>query len=339
MSTDRETLLGLSLGTVPTSGAELFETAVLAEQVGYDSIWASEAWGHDAFTPLSFIAAVTSSIGLGTAIAQISARTPSTTAMTALTIQGLSGGRLQLGLGVSGPQVVEGWHGVPFGSPLTKTREYIEVLRLAMSGERRLEYDGSVYQIPFTGEGSTGLGKPLRTTIREVPAPPILLAAIGPKNVALAVEVADGLLPYLWSPTRWELAWGDALAAAKPDFAIAPTVLVSIDDDIDRARDAVRPRLALHIGGMGARGKNFYHSLVTRYGYATEADDIQDRYLSGDRDGAMRAVTDEMVDDLTLVGPARHVAESLSKWRTGPVTTLIAEPLDQHSLVELAHLW
>ena len=339
MNVDRDTALGLSLGTIPSNGAELTELAVLAEQIGYDSIWTSEAWGHDAFTPLAYIAAATESIGLGTAIAQISARTPSATAMTALTIQGLSGARLQLGLGVSGPQVVEGWHGVPFGSPLTKTREYIEVLRLAMEGETRLEYNGTVFQIPYVGPGSTGLGKPLRTTIRSVAAPPILLAAIGPKNVALAVEVADGVLPYLWSPARWDQAWGDVLSRAKPGFAIAPTVLVAIDDDIDRARDAVRPRLALHIGGMGARGKNFYHSLVSRYGYATEADEIQDRFLSGDREGAMRAVTDEIVDDLALVGPARIVGGQLSAWRSGPVTTLIAEPVDRNSLEKLARLW
>jgi F420-dependent oxidoreductase-like protein len=333
------TQLGLSLGGAQVSGSDLVETAVLAERLGYDSIWSSEAWGQDAFTPLAFVAAATESIGLGTAIAQISARTPATTAMTALTLQGLSGGRLQLGLGVSGPQVVEGWHGVPFGRPLTKTREYVEVLRLAMAADRRVEYDGSEFHIPYLGQGSTGLGKPLRTTIRDVPPAPILIAAIGPKNVALAVEVADGVLPYLWSPSRWDQAWGESLSAARPGFAVAPTVLVAIDDDIDRARAAVRPRLALHVGGMGARGKNFYHALVTRYGYASEADEIQDRFLSGDRDGANRAVSDAMVDDLALVGPTRRVAERLSVWRSSPVTTLIAEPHDQHSLEELARAW
>jgi F420-dependent oxidoreductase-like protein len=339
MSGDGETQLGLSLGGAQLSGARLIETAVSAEELGYHSIWSSEAWGQDAFTPLAFIAAATESIGLGTAIAQIAARTPAATAMTALTLQGLSGGRLQLGLGVSGPQVVEGWHGVPFGKPLAKTREYVEVLRLALGADRRVEYEGDEYQVPFVGEGSTGLGKPLRTTIRAVPPPPILVAAIGPRNVSLAVEVADGVLPYLWSPSRWDQAWGDLLADAKPGFAIAPTVLVAIDDDIDRAREAVRPRLALHIGGMGARGKNFYHALVTRYGFASEADEIQDRYLSGDRDGASRALTDEMVDDLALVGSSAVVSERLSLWRSGPVTTLIAEPLDQHSLEELARVW
>lgn len=338
MSRDDVTQLGLSLGGTQSSGADLAGVAKLAEELGYDSIWSSEAWGQDAFTPLAFAAAATTTLGLGTAIAQISARTPATTAMTALTIQLLSGGRLQLGLGVSGPQVVEGWHGVPFGKPLAKTREYVEVVRRAMSVDR-LEFDGSEFQIPFKGEGSTGLGKPLRTTIRTVPPAPILVAAIGPKNVALAVEVADGVLPYLWSPTRWEKAWGGALAGAKPGFAVAPTVLVAIDDDIHRARDAVRPRLALHIGGMGARGKNFYHALVTRYGYAAEADEIQDRFLSGDREGANRAVPDELVDDLALVGPSDHVVDALVQWRAGPVTTLIAEPQDQSSLEELARIW
>jgi F420-dependent oxidoreductase-like protein len=331
--------LGLSLGGAQSSGADLAEQAVLAEQLGYDTIWTSEAWGQDAFTPLAYMAAVTSTIGLGTAIAQISGRTPATTAMTALTIQGLSDGRLQLGLGVSGPQVVEGWHGVPFGKPLAKTREYVEVLRLAMAGDRRLEFQGTEFHIPYTGDGATGLGKPLRTTIRDARPAPILVAAIGPKNVALAVEVADGLLPYLWSPSRWEAAWGKALAEAKPEFSVAPTVLVAIDDDLDQARDRVRPRLALHIGGMGARGKNFYHSLVTRYGYQEEADVIQDLYLSGNRDGAFAAVTDALVDDLALVGPAGRVAEQLALWRSGPVTALIAEPQDRHSVEEFARIW
>ncbi len=338
MTRDDVAQLGLSLGATQSSGEDLAGVARRAEELGYDSIWSSEAWGQDAFTPLAFAAATTTTLGLGTAIAQISARTPATTAMTALTIQLLSGGRLQLGLGVSGPQVVEGWHGVPFGKPLAKTREYVEVVRRAMLSNR-LEFDGSEFQIPFKGEGSTGLGKPLRTTIRAVAPAPILVAAIGPKNVALAVEVADGVLPYLWSPTRWEKAWGGVLSGAKPGFAVAPTVLVAIDDDIDRARDAVRPRLALHIGGMGARGKNFYHALVTRYGYAAEADEIQDRFLSGDREGANRAVPDALVDDLALVGPPDQVADALVRWRAGPVTTLIAEPQDQSSLEELAHLW
>jgi F420-dependent oxidoreductase-like protein len=259
--------------------------------------------------------------------------------MTALTLQGLSGGRLQLGLGVSGPQVVEGWHGVAYGKPLAKTREYVEVLRLAMSADRRVEYDGAEFHIPYAGPDATGLGKPLRSTIRGVGPVPILIAAIGPKNVSLAVEVGDGILPYLWSPSRWETAWGEELARAKPEFAVAPTVLVAIGDDIDRARAAVRPRIALHVGGMGARGRNFYHSLVTRYGYASEAEEIQDRFLSGDRDGANSAVTDEMVDDLALVGPTQRIAEMLMAWRSGPVTTIIAEPHDEHSLQELARLW
>jgi F420-dependent oxidoreductase-like protein len=339
VSVDGETELGLSLGGAQLTGPRLTETAALAEELGYRSIWSSEAWGQDAFTPLAFIAAATESIGIGTAIAQIAARTPAATAMTALTLQALSGGRLLLGLGVSGPQVVEGWHGVSFGKPLAKTREYVEILRLAMAADRRVAYEGDEYQVPFVGDGATGLGKPLRSTIRAVPPAPILIAAIGPKNVSLAVDVADGLLPYLWSPSRWDQAWGEPLAKAKPGFVIAPTVLVAIDDDIDRARAAVRPRLALHIGGMGARGKNFYHALVTRYGFASEADEIQDLYLSGDREGANGAVTDEMVDDLALVGPTRKVAERLGLWRSSPVTTLIAEPHDQHSLEELARLW
>jgi F420-dependent oxidoreductase-like protein len=334
-----EARLGLSLGSVSLRGPELADLARLAESIGYESIWTSEAWGADAFTPLSYVAAVTSSIGLGTAIAQIGARTPAATAMSALTMQNLSQGRFQLGLGVSGPQVVEGWHGVAFGKPLAKTREYVDVVRKMLAADERVEFDGAEYQVPFRGEGATGLGKPLRSTLRDVPPPPILIAAIGPRNVALAGEVADGLLPYLWSPTRWERAWGETIEAAPPGFAVAPTVVVAIGDDLERCRAAVRPHIALHVGGMGAKGRNFYFSLVRRYGYEDEATEIQEKFLAGDRSGAAAAVSDELIDDLALVGDASRVAPLLPEWRRGPVTTLIADPVDRRSLEELARIW
>jgi F420-dependent oxidoreductase-like protein len=331
--------LGLATGSAQRSGAETAALAVRAEELGYDSIWTSEAWGADAFTPLAYMAAVTSRIKLGTAIAQLAARTPAATAMTALTLQELSGHRLLLGLGVSGPQVVEGWHGVSFGKPLAKTRDYLQILRKMMAGDERVEFEGPEYQVPYRGPGSTGLGKPLRTTFRDPIAPPILLAAIGPKNVALAVEHADGLLPYLWSPTRWDRAWREQLTSSAEGFGIAPTVVASINDDLAEARAAVRPHIALHVGGMGARGQNFYHALVTRYGYEEEADRIQDLYLAGDRDGAIDAVSDEMVDDLALVGPPARVRDQLDLWRGGPVTTLLADPTDDRTLEELAAIW
>jgi F420-dependent oxidoreductase-like protein len=331
--------LGLATRSTQRSGADTMALAKQAEELGYDSIWTSEAWGADAFTPLAYMAAATSTIRLGTAIAQIAARTPATTAMTALTLQELCGHRLLLGLGVSGPQVVEGWHGVAFGKPLAKTRDYLRILRSMMAGDQRVEFEGPEYQVPYRGPDSTGLGKPLRTTFRDPSAPPILLAAIGPKNVALATEEADGLLPYLWSPTRWERAWGTQLAAATEGFLIAPTVLVAIDDDLDQARAAARQQITLHVGGMGAKGQNFYHALVSRYGYEEEADHIQDLYLSGERQAALDAVSDELVDDLALVGPPGRVRDRLESWRGGPVTTLIADPCDERSLVEIAGVW
>jgi F420-dependent oxidoreductase-like protein len=331
--------LGLAVGSAQRTGAETAALARYAEALGYDSIWTSEAWGSDAFTPLAYMAGATSTIKLGTAVAQISARTPAATAMTALTLNDLSGHRLQLGLGVSGPQVVEGWHGVAFGKPLAKTRDYLQILRLAMAGQERVAFEGPEYQVPYRGPGSTGLGKPLRTTFRVTRSIPILLAAIGPRNVALAIEEADGLLPYLWSPSRWERVWGEQLAQAKDGYLIAPTVLVAIDDDLDHARAAVRPQLALHIGGMGARGQNFYHSLVARYGYEEEADRIQDLYLGGERAAAVDAVSDALVDDLALVGPPARVRAQLATWRDGPVTTLIADPQGAGSLEAFASIW
>jgi F420-dependent oxidoreductase-like protein len=259
--------------------------------------------------------------------------------MTALTLQELSKGRLRLGLGVSGPQVIEGWHGVPFSQPLLATREYVTILRSALASDQRVTFDGVVYQVPFRGEGATGLGRPLRSTLPGWPKTPILIAAIGPKNVALAVEIADGVLPYLWSPTHWTRAWGQAIASAPPGFQIAPTVFVSMGGDLARCRDAVRPRIALHIGGMGTREQNFYKNLVIAYGYEKEAQTIQDLFLAGDRDGASAAVTDHLVDELALVGRPEGVRDRLDAWSEGPVTTIIAEPMDDTSLTLLLQAW
>ncbi len=331
--------LGLSLTGFGWRGSVLAEVARRAEGLGYDSVWSAEAWGNDAFTPLAYIAASTTRLRLGTAIAQMAARTPAATAMTVLTLQQLSEGRLTLGLGVSGPQVVEGWHGVPFHPPVRMTREYLAVLRKALAGSERLEFSGSIYSIPYSGPDSTGQGRPLRTTLPASPETPILVAAMGPRNVAMAVEEADGLLPYLWSPTRWERAWGEALRKAPDGFQVAPTVVACIGDDLQACRDRIRPRIALHIGGMGSRAKNFYASLVSRYGYAAEAEVIQDLYLSGDRAGASAAVPDALVDDLALVGPPARIADQLAVWREGPITTLIVEPVEASMMETVASLW
>ncbi len=331
--------LGLNLAGGSLTGPQLGALAEEAEALGYCSVWSSEAWGSDAFTPLAYVAARTSTIRLGTAIAQLAARTPAATAMTVLTLQQLSGGRLDLGLGVSGPQVVEGWHGVAFHKPLQMTREYIAIVREALRGASKLTYDGEIFQVPYAGADATGLGKPLRTTMPPAPETPLYVAAIGPHNVKLAAEVADGLLPYLWSPTRWEMAWKDSLAGAPEGFLIAPTVFVSIGDDLEACRAAVRPRIGLHVGGMGSRHRNFYAKLVARYGYEQEVAQIQDLFLSGQRAEAIAAVPDELVDDLCLVGPRDVVAGQLEKWRGSPITTLIAEPTNAQSMRVIADLW
>jgi len=319
-----ELRFGLVLGGALKDPASLARLGRDAEAMGFDSLWSSEAWGWDAFSPLTFLAATTSTIGLGTAIAQVSARTPAATAMAVLSAQALSGGRLRLGLGVSGPQVVEGWHGVPFTAPVDTTRELIEVLRLALAGEK-VEHHGDHFDIPWRGEGGTGQGRALRTTMAPAPATPLLVAAMGPKNVAMAVEHADGILPYLWSPEKWSEAWG-AVAHADPGFVVAPTVFVAIGDDLAACRDSLRGRIGFHIGGMGSKTTNFYADLVRRYGYEAEADRIQDLFLGGQRAEAIAAVPDALVDELSLVGPVSHVREQLARWRESPANLLILEP-------------
>ena len=331
--------LGLSLIGQSLAPADLRDLGRRAEAAGYDSVWSAEAWGADAFTPLAYLAATTTTLELGTAIAQIWARTPGATAMTALTLQQLSEGRLLLGLGVSGPQVVEGWHGVAFRRPLEATRDYVAILRQALAADAKVVHDGSTYAVPYTGSDATGQGRPLRSTQPAAPETPIYVAALGPKNIQLATEVADGLLPYLWSPRHWSRAWGEALAAAPDGFAVAPTVVAALGDDLAACRDQVRPRIAMHIGGMGSKEKNFYKSLVERYGYEEEADVIQERFLAGDRAGATRAVSDDLVDDLALVGPSGHVAEQLAEWRRGPITTLIVEPTRADAIETIAEIW
>src|SRR5205823_5888271 len=273
--------LGVTLGYSPpgTNPAELVPLVQEAERLGYDSAWAAEAWGTDAVSVLAWIAASTSRIKIGSAIMQIPGRTPANTAMTGATLDLLSGGRFVLGLGTSGPQVVEGWHGEAWGKPLAKTREYVEIVRTALRREV-IEHAGEHYRIPYEGPGSTGLGKPLKLMLRPLRADiPIFLAAIGPKNVALAAEIADGWLPVFLAPERFDAAFGPSLAGAREGFEIAATVSVLVGDDVQALRDALKPHLALYVGGMGAKGKNFYNALVRRYGWEAEAERIQELYL------------------------------------------------------------
>jgi F420-dependent oxidoreductase-like protein len=338
--------LGINIGY---SGAALGVDLPLiqeAERLGYDSVWSAEAYGSDAVTTLTWVAAHTTRIRVGTAIMQIPARTPTLAATTALTLDQLSGGRVLLGLGVSGPQVVEGWHGVPFGKPLARTREYVEIVRAVWRREKPLEFQGAYYQIPYRGLGATGLGKPLRSILHGRVDIPIYLAAIGPRNVALAAEIADGWLPVFFSPRRMavfrphlEAGFRAAGGAKSPErFDIAPTVPVVLGEDAAQCRAVVKPRLALYVGGMGARGRNFYNDLVCRYGYGDAARRIQDLYLAGKKDEAAAAVPDPLVDEVALCGPRERIRERLQAWDEAGVTTMICGIGQMQALRVMAEL-
>jgi F420-dependent oxidoreductase-like protein len=324
--------LALNLSYAGASMAIDIDRILEAERLGYSSVWTAEAYGSDAVTPAAWIAARTERIHVGTAIMQIPARTPAMTAMTAMTLDGLSGGRFRLGLGVSGPQVVEGWHGQPFGKPLRKTREYVEVVRAVLRREKPVEFRGEYYQIPYAGADATGLGKPLRSILHGRADLPIYLAAVGPRNVALAAEIADGWIPVFFSARRMAMfrAWlddgfraGGRSAEARRAFDVMPMVPVVVGDDVAACRAAVKPRLALYVGGMGARGRNFYNDIARRYGYEDAARQIQDLYLGGRKDEAAAAVPDALVDEVALCGPRAHLRERLAEWRQSGVTTLM----------------
>jgi F420-dependent oxidoreductase-like protein len=332
--------LGLSLGYAPpgTNPADLFPLVQEAERLGFDSVWVAEAWGTDAVSVLGWLAARTDRIKLGSAIMQIPGRTPANTAMTAATLDLLSGGRFLLGLGTSGPQVVEGWHGQPWGKPLGKTREYVEIVRAALQ-RQVVEHQGEHYKIPWDGPSATGLGKPLKLMLRPLRAEiPIYLAALGPKNVALAAEIADGWLPIFVDPERFDDAFGPSVAGAPTDFEIAATASVLVGDDVEALRDALRPHVALYVGGMGAKGRNFYNALVRRYGWEDEAERIQELYLAGKQREAIAAVPDALVDAVALVGPKERIAERLEAWRETPVTTLVLGTPQPQALQTLAEL-
>ncbi len=315
------------------SGANLaldIDKVLEAEKLGYDSIWTAEAYGSDAVTPAAWIAARTTRIHVGTGIMQIPARTPAMTAMTAMTLDALSGGRFRLGVGVSGPQVVEGWHGQPFGKPLAKTREYVEVVRAILKREKPVEFRGEYYQIPYAGPDATGLGKPLKSILHGRASLPIYLAAVGPKNVALAAEIADGWIPVFYSARRSRMfrEWldeGFKKGGRSPQaFDVMPMVAVVAGPDVAACRAAVKPRIALYVGGMGARGRNFYNDIAKRYGYEEAAKTIQDLYLAGKKADAEAAVPDALVDEVALCGPKERLREQVGEWKTSGVTTLMA---------------
>jgi len=301
-----------------------------AESAGYDSVWAAEAYGSDAATVLAWLAGQTERIKIGSSIFQIPGRSPAMTAMTAATLDNISNGRMLLGIGASGPQVAEGWHGQRFAPQLQRTREYVAIVRKALARER-LEFEGEVFTLPLPD----GPGKPLKLTIAPVQEKiPIYIAAVGPKNTALTGEIAEGWMPFFLSPehlsdSRKLLEEGAARAGRKIDesFDIAPNVNLCIDEDLDRARDAVRPLLALYAGGMGSREKNFYNALMRRYGFEKEADTVQDLYLSGKKDEAAASLPVELIDQVALVGPKERIRERLAVYRDQGVGTLITTPL------------
>jgi F420-dependent oxidoreductase-like protein len=306
------------------------ELILEAERLGFDSVWTAEAYGSDAITPLAWIGALTTRIRLGTAIMQMPARTPAMCAMTAMTLDALSGGRFILGLGPSGPQVVEGWHGVRYGKPLTRTREYIEIIRQILKREKPVEFHGEEYDLPFTGSGATGLGKPLKSILHGRADLPIYTASIGPAGVKTAAEVADGFFPIWMSPEKWSVfaphveegfkkaGGGKSLA----NFDVAPFVTCIVGDDLQKCRDAVKPMLALYIGGMGARGKNFYNDYAKRLGYEEAAVRIQDAFLAGDRGTAIAAVPNALVDEVALIGPKDRIRDRIAVWEASPVGTM-----------------
>ncbi|HZM41141.1 MAG TPA: LLM class F420-dependent oxidoreductase [Acidimicrobiales bacterium] len=340
--------LGLIVGYWPSSGppVDAVDQISAAESLGFDSIWTSEAYGSDCFTPLAWWGAATSRVKLGTAITQISARTPASTAMTAITLDHLSGGRMILGLGVSGPQVVEGWYGQDYAKPLARTREYVEIVRRIMARDEPVEYVGEHYAVPLLG--GTGLGKPLKSIVRPLrPDIPIYLGAEGPKNVALAAEIGDGWLPMFFSPRaddfyRKALGEGFSRPGARhtiDDFEVACVVPVVPGDDVEACADLLRPNLALYIGGMGARDRNFHKDVFERLGYPAECEKIQEAYLAGRKADAAAAVPTSMVEDVYLVGPPAKIRDDVARWRETCVTTLLVAgpgPL-LHQIAELVN--
>jgi F420-dependent oxidoreductase-like protein len=338
--------LGLMVGYAGAHVSLNMDLIREAERVGFDSVWTAEAWGSDAVSPLAWIGAQTSKIRLGTAIMQLPARSPASTAMTAMTLDALSGGRFMLGLGTSGPQVVEGWHGVAFDKPLTWLREYVAIVRAILARERPLTFEGTRYQIPYRGPGATGLGKPLKSILHGRKDIPIYTGSMAPKSQALSAEIADGLLLTCMHPERFDviepnLREGFAKAGGTKSlstFDVAPTVACVIGDDLDACRLPLKMSLALYIGGMGAKDKNFYNEYIRRVGFEADALRIQSLYLDGKRDQAIAAVPDALVDALHLVGPVGRIRERFSVWKSLPIGTLLVGTQQPEAVRLLAEL-
>jgi F420-dependent oxidoreductase-like protein len=315
--------LSTTIKFLPNHAGIDMDLVLEAERLGFDAVWAGEAYGSDAVSPVAWVLARTSRIKAGTSIMQMPARTPACAAMTAMTLQALSGNRFLLGIGPSGPQVVEGWHGVAFGKPLARTREYAAIIRQVLERKAPLEFHGEHYDIPYSGPGATGLAKPLRSILHGDPSLKIYTASISSAGLRCAGEVADGVLPYFMSPEKAAaivepIVEGRRKAGKSPDltdFDNAPYVRVSMGDDLARCRDALKPGLAFYIGGMGARGANFYNNLTKRIGYEAAAAEIQDLFLAGRREAAAAAVPDALIDEISLVGPPARIRDRLKAWQ------------------------
>ena len=317
-----------------------------AEKLGYDSVWTAEAWGSDAVSPLAWIGAQTSKIRLGTAIMQLPGRSPANAAMTAMTLDALSGGRFILGLGTSGPQVVEGWHGVSFDKPLTWLREYVTIVRAILAREKPLEFQGVRYQIPYQGPGATGLGKPLKSILHGRKDIPIYTGSMAPLSQTLSAEICDGLLLTCMHPERLDviephLQAGFAKAGGGKSlstFDLAPSVAVIVGDDLDACRAPLKMSLALYIGGMGAREKNFYNAYVRKIGFEAEAIEIQDLFLAGKRAEAIAKVPDALVDALHLVGPKERIKDRFQAWKESKVGTMLVGTMQPEAVRLMAEL-
>ncbi len=326
--------LGLQLGYWMFGPEDRIDLVLEAERLGFDSVWTAEAYGSDCFSPLCWMGARTSRIKLGTAVMQIAARTPACVAMTCATIDHLSGGRLILGIGVSGPQVVEGWYGQPFPRPMERTREFVTLLRQMLRREGPTSFDGRHYQLPL--KGGSGLGKPLKLIMEPLRSEiPIYLGAEGPKNVAMAAEICDGWLPLFYSPYRHHV-FADSLQHLKPGFEIAATVTVSVADDLKQALAPIKWMLAFYIGGMGAKGRNFHLNLIERLGFGEEGKRVQQLFLAGRRDEAAEAIPDQLADEIALVGPPNRIRDRLEAWKASPVTTLLCGTRDANALKVIA---
>ncbi len=324
--------LGLGVGPLgPPGGTKIVELAREAEALGFDTIWCPEIYGADCFTPLAWIGAHTSRINLGTSIMQISARTPASAAMHAVTLDYLSGGRLILGIGVSGPQVVEGWYGQPYPKPLARTREWVNIFRQVVSRKDPVAFDGDHYKLPHPG--GTGLGKPLKLILHPAREHiPLHLGAEGPKNVALGVELCDRWIPMFISPYRMMDVYKEAMQRRTQDFEIAASVPVVIDDDLDRALMQVKQTVGFYVGGMGAKSFNVHKDHIGRMGFEAEADKIQELFLSGRRDQAIAAVPDELADEISLCGSKERIRDRLAAWNDSPVTMLNIGSGDEDTL-------